>query len=512
MKSTSKNYFLYVRKSTDESNRQVLSIEAQLFELREMAKREGLEITGVYEESRTAKAPGRPQFNLMLSEIEKGKAQGIIAWHPDRLARNSVDGGRIVYLVDTGMLRDLRFPTFRFEPSAHGKFMLNVAFSQSKYYIDNLSENIKRGIRQKLRNGIWPSMAPIGYKNDRNSRCIVVDPAMAPLVRKAFELYATGNYALSEIRSRMSEVGFVTPRGRNFAVSNYQKIFRNPIYYGVLRSNGELFEGKHEPIISKRLFDEVQAVTERKSKSKSPGLKPFLYRGLFRCGECGCIVTTETQKGHNYLRCTKRVSPCTQKYVREEAISEQVDRVIAKVALEPAVADEMLAALGSEREEAAQAEAAGLEATKAALAACEKQIDLLLDMRLAEQIGETEYVAKKHSLVVRKAELRGKLEAYQENRRNRFEPAIQFVLEAKHGAKLLVEGNPDQKRDFLKKIGSNLKITDKELGVTFKSPWQFVADFNFSFARERAVNVFSLTGVNWRRGRDSNPRYPCEYT
>ena len=98
----------------------------------------------------------------MLSEIERGKAQGILAWHPDRLARNSVDGGRIVYLVDTGKIRDLRFPTFRFEPSAHGKFMLNIAFCQSKYYVDNLSENIRRGIRQKLRNGVWPSRAPIG--------------------------------------------------------------------------------------------------------------------------------------------------------------------------------------------------------------------------------------------------------------------------------------------------------------------------------------------------------------
>src|SRR5664279_750307 len=134
MKSTPNKFYLYVRKSTDESNRQVLSIEAQLFELREMAKREGLDIIGSFEESRTAKAPGRPQFNLMLAEIERGKAQGILAWHPDRLARNSVDGGRIVYLVDIGKIKDLRFPTFRFEASAHGKFMLNIAFCQSKYY------------------------------------------------------------------------------------------------------------------------------------------------------------------------------------------------------------------------------------------------------------------------------------------------------------------------------------------------------------------------------------------
>ena len=506
MKTEPIPFFAYVRKSTDESNRQVLSIQAQLFELHEFAKREGLTITRVFEESRTAKAPGRPQFNLMLSEIEKGKAAGVLAWHPDRLARNSVDGGRIVYLVDIGKLRDLRFPTFRFEATAHGKFMLNVAFSQSKYYIDNLSENIKRGIRQKLRNGVWPSKPPVGYLNDKNARAIVVDAAKAPLVRKAFELYATGNYALHEVRNRMNEVGLVAYTGARFSVSNYQALFKNPFYYGVMLSNGELFDGKHEPIISKRLFDEVQAVMERKSKAKTPALKSYLYRGLFRCGECGCIITTETQKGHNYLRCTKRVTACTQKYVREEIIAEQVDREIGKVALEAAIADAMLAELEKEQGVSAKAEAAAVEATKAALAACERQIDLLLDLRLSEQISEPEYVSKKHTLVNRKAELRGKLESFEANRRNRFEPAIRFVLEAKQGAKLVLEGNPEQKRDFLKKVGSNLRLAEKSLAVDFRNPWQFVADFNSDPALSLARQRENGENLNWRRGRDSNPR------
>ena len=499
-------FFAYVRKSTDESNRQILSIQAQLFELHEFAKREGVTIVRVFEESRTAKAPGRPQFNLMLSEIEKGKAQGVLAWHPDRLARNSVDGGRIVYLVDIGKLSDLRFPTFRFEPSAHGKFMLNVAFSQSKYYIDNLSENIKRGIRQKLRNGIWPSKPPVGYLNDKNARSIVVDAAKAPLVRKAFELYATGNFALHEVRNRMNDVGLVAYTGKRFSVSNYQKIFKNPFYYGVMLSSGEFFEGKHEPIISKRLFDEVQAVMERKSKAKTPTLKPYLYRSLFRCGECGCVITTETQKGHNYLRCTKRVTACTQKYVREEAISDQIDRAISKVALEAAVADAMAAALQKEQGESAKAEEAALEATKASLATCERQLDLLLDLRLSEQISEPEYVSKKHTLVNRKAELRGKLESFETNQRNRFEPAIRFVLEAKQGAKLVLEGNPEQKRDFLKKVGSNLKLAEKSLAVDFRNPWQFVADFNSDRASSLARQRENPENRNWRRERDSNPR------
>ncbi len=507
MNNSPNNFFIYVRKSTDESNRQVLSIQAQLFELQEMAKREGLNVVGTFEECRTAKQPGRPQFNLMLSEIEKGKAQGILAWHPDRLARNSVDGGRIVYLVDTGKIQDLRFPTFRFEASAHGKFMLNIAFSQSKYYVDNLSENIKRGIRQKLRNGIWPNRPPVGYFNDRNNRCIAVQPEKAKLVRKAFELYATGNYPLHEVRRRMEELGLTSSMNKRMSISDYQWTFQNPFFYGVMAFNGELYEGKHEPIISKRLFDRVQEVMAQKSKHKTPQLKLYMYRGLFRCGECGCFITTETQKGHNYLRCTKRIVPCTQKYVREEAIALQVDSTIEKVVLETAIADKMIRQFEKEREAAAKSQAAAIARYKADLTTCEKQIDLLLDMRLNEQISETEYVSKKHVLVNQKAELRGKMEAFERNRRNRFEPAIQFVLEAKQATILLAEGNQEKNRDFLKKIGSNFQVADKSLAVEFKKPWNLLAEFNSARTTNLAAGGEKSEILNWRREGDSNPRY-----
>lgn len=141
-----------------------MSIEAQLAELAEYAKREDLEIIEKFVESKSAKKPGREVFNKMIAKINESKAPlGLLAWHPDRLARNSVDGGQIIYLIDTAKPISLRFPTFWFEPTPQGLFMLQVAFGQSKYYSDNLSENVKRGIRQKLRRGEWPGLAPLGY-------------------------------------------------------------------------------------------------------------------------------------------------------------------------------------------------------------------------------------------------------------------------------------------------------------------------------------------------------------
>ena len=173
-------YFIYARKSTDDEDRQVLSIESQLKKVREYAQRENLIVVSEIVEAKTAKKPGRPLFNDLLLQLEHGRAEGILAWHPDRLARNSVDGGNIIYLVDQKVIKDLRFPTYRFDDNAQGKFMLSIAFGQSKYYIDALSENIRRGIRLKLSKGIWPQWAPIGYLNDRATRTIVKDEGKAP--------------------------------------------------------------------------------------------------------------------------------------------------------------------------------------------------------------------------------------------------------------------------------------------------------------------------------------------
>src|SRR3989338_2060790 len=222
----SQMFFLYARKSTESEKRQVLSIESQIVELRSLAQKENIIIKAEFTESMTAKEPGRPLFNEMISRIEKGEAQGIIAWHPDRLARNSVDGGRIVYLLDTGHIKFLKFPTFWFESSPQGKFMLNIAFGQSKYYIDNLSENVKRGLRQKVRNGVWPGLAPPGYLNNKNLRKVVIDPVKGPLVRRMFEAYATGEFNLPNMQKQAFEWGLMSRSGKFLSKSELQRILK----------------------------------------------------------------------------------------------------------------------------------------------------------------------------------------------------------------------------------------------------------------------------------------------
>ena len=506
MQNQTKKFFLYARKSTDEPERQVLSIEAQMFELREFAKKENLNIVCEFVESKTAKEPGREIFNDMVAQIEQGQAEGILAWHPDRLARNSVDGGRIIYLVDTGKISALKFPTFWFDPTPQGKFMLSIAFGQSKYYVDNLSENVKRGLRQKLRNGNWPAWAPLGYKNDKASRNILIDEEKSFLVKKAFETYATGNYTLKEVRKIINSLGLVGKRNKLLSISNYQYLLTNPFYYGIMRYSGELYEGKHEPIISKKLFDKCQEVMKQKSKPKTPELKPYVYRGVFHCGECSCFITTETKKGHNYLRCTKRKDDCSQKYLREEIMTEQIKKEIQKVFLPSDWAEKMIFHLENEKSEKAQSENSFAQKLKDELKDCEQKLELLLDMILEKSISQDEYVAKKQKILNRKIEISEKLQIFEQKSNNRFELAIQFIKEANQAQNIAFEENPELIRDFLKKIGSNFLLTDRTLTLEFKNAWKILAFRKAATPSAAAQEAETSETAILLGRRDSNPR------
>jgi site-specific DNA recombinase len=311
-------FFLYARKSTDVEDKQVRSIEDQIAELRAFAKQENLNIVDVFIEKQSAKIPGRPIFNEMLDKIEKGEANGILAWHADRLARNSVDGGRIIYLLDTGKLASLKFPTLWFENTPQGKFMLNIVFGQSKYYVDSLSENTKRGLRQKVRRGEYPSFAPIGYINDSRNKTIIVDKKKAKIIKEAFELYAKGNSRLEDICDFLAQRGIKSRGGKRIHKTRATFILSNPFYTGLFKYGGELHEGKHEPIIAKKIFDKVQEVLKQRGRPQhKTKYEPQPFCGLLRCGTCGMMITGEyrikKQKNGNehhyiYYHCTKKTN------------------------------------------------------------------------------------------------------------------------------------------------------------------------------------------------------------
>ena len=287
-------YFIYCRKSSEDEERQILSIEAQLQELRDFAKQNSLFIVKEFYESKTAKEPGREIFNSMVSEIEKGNASGILAWNPDRLARNSIDGGRIIYLVDTEKITSLKFPTFWFEATPQGKFMLSVAFGQAKYYTDNLRENILRGIRQKIRRGELSAKAPIGYFNEPRLRTIEPNRKTFNKVKTILRAFATGEFSLTATQRKMFSLGLVGRDGKLPHLSTIYNMLTNPFYYGHFRYRNEVHQGSHKPMISKKLFDKIQGALIANSKPrKNRGPKNFEFLNFAVCGECGYSITAE---------------------------------------------------------------------------------------------------------------------------------------------------------------------------------------------------------------------------
>ena len=274
-------YFLYVRKSTDTEDRQVLSIEAQLVELRALAKKENLEIAVEFTESRTAKVPGRPIFNDMMNRIQRGEAQGIICWKLDRLARNPVDDGLVRWLLQQKTIERIATPE-RSHYSADNVLPMSVEFSMANQYVRDLAFNTARGLRQKARNGHYPSVAPLGYLNDPRTKTIAVDRKKSEIVRTAFELYAQNGSRLEDVSRFLFENGIKTNATRRWKSSGERPlkkdqaklILTNSFYYGHFRYAGEMYEGKHTPIIAKELFDRVQKVLAMRGKTQRATKQP----------------------------------------------------------------------------------------------------------------------------------------------------------------------------------------------------------------------------------------------
>ncbi|MFA6548103.1 MAG: recombinase family protein [Candidatus Magasanikbacteria bacterium] len=473
-------YFLYARKSTDEDDRQVLSIESQITELREFGEKEKLEIVDEFIESKTAKIPGRPIFNKMMERIENNDGYGILAWHPDRLARNSVDGGKIIYLVDTGKILGLKFPTFWFDSTPQGKFMLNIAFGQSKYYIDNLSENIKRGLRQKLRRGEMPGKAPVGYLNELRHHTIVRDPVRAPLVAKLFEEYATGIYTLMGIEELSFSLGLISRQTNGpIKFSKLQEMLKNPFYYGVFVYHGEMYQGVHEPIISKQLFDKVQTVITSKAKPrKQKKTIDFAFRGLMTCGECGRAITSEKKikpsgKMYVYYRCTKKRRICSQKYVEEKELVKQINEQIKKVALSDEIKDNFLRQWEIDNTKYSTKSNADKTKLKTELKTLDEKQMTLLDAYLDRTITNEEYTAVKQKIINRKIEINESLKDKGNNWLGLFH---EWILLANQAKNIAVGENLEEKRSFLQKIGSDFRLAGQKVSWLWENSWAIIAE------------------------------------
>ncbi len=487
---------MYVRKSSEPDDRQVLSIESQKAELLKLY--EDLDIIEIIEEAKSAKAPGRPSFSTMMERIENGEANGLIVWHPDRLARNSVDGGRIIYDLDQGKLLDLKFPQYHFENSPEGKWMLSIIFGQSKYFVDKLSKDVKRGQRAKLQLGWMPGMAPLGYRNYHDittgQHVIIPDPERYALVEKMWKMMLTGAYSASRVLEIATEEwGFRTPKrarsgDKPLAYSGIFRLFNNPFYYGWFEYNGSLYQGKHPAMITEEEFWRVQKLLGRKGRPR-PKTKLFAYTGLIRCGECGSMITAEEKFKYNkqtgqlrryvYYHCTKKkkLHPrCPQPCIEVKELERQIMAVLEPLSIQEDFLRWGLDYLKKTSEQETVDRRAIYASAQSAYESTQKQLDELLNVRLRGLIDDEEFDRKRVVLQKERQRLKEKLEDT-EGRADRWLELAQNVL---HFSYMLSQrfnaAGMDEKRVILETLGSNLLLKDKKLRFEPVAPYCYLSN------------------------------------
>jgi len=479
-------YFLYCRKSSEDEDRQVLSIESQRGEMERLAFGwRDVEIIEVLEESFSARAPGRPVFQSMLKRIERGEADGIIAWHPDRLARNSIDGGRIIYLLDTNRLKDLRFATFSFENNSQGKFMLSIIFGYSKYYVDSLSENVRRGYRTKIERGWLPGIAPIGYLNEKEGKTIIADPERFPLVRRIWHLMLTGAYSPREIwelatrRWNLRTLKRKRIGGSLISLSAVYRILTNPFYAGVLVvREGKTLPGKHPRMITLDEFEKVQQLLGRPGRPR-PKTRAFAYTGMIRCGECGFSVTAEEKTNrfgshYTYYHCSKRRLDyhCKQRCVSVTNLETQILEFLQEIALPERFHKWALTNLPKLAiDEKVRLEAQRVSLQKAAVAVS-KELDNLTKMRIRDLLNDAEYATQRQELDRQQLAISEQIQNLGNGAGSWFEPAQLLISFSNRAGFCFSAGDLHTKRLILAAVGSNLVLKDEKLNIDAKKPFR----------------------------------------
>ena len=340
-------YCLYARKSTESEERQILSIDSQIKEMLQIAERENLEIVEMKRESHSAKATGqRPIFNEMINDLRMGKFNGILTWAPDRLSRNAGDLGSLVDLMDQKLLLEIRTFGQHFSNSPNEKFLLMILCSQAKLENDNRGVNIKRGQRARCEMGLWPTTPPTGYLTQRlaERKCqVIMDVERAPVIKKMFEKVAFDRWSGRKLYHWLKfELNFRTKSNHHLSLGNIYVLLQNTFYYGVFeypQKSGNWYNGKHEPLVSRDLFDKVQEQLKRDHIQRES--KEFAFTKLIKCGDCGSGITADEkfkkQKNGNvhryvYYSCTRsRDLHCKGGAIREEDLIIQLVKMMDRI-------------------------------------------------------------------------------------------------------------------------------------------------------------------------------------
>ena len=484
---------LYVRVSSKEQEREGFSIPAQRKLLAEYAIQHGFDVVQEFEDVETAKRAGRTAFSEMVTFIEASAKPRpvLLVEKTDRLYRNIRDWVTIadldveIHLVKEGVVLSE-------ESRSSEKFMHGIRVLMAKNYIDNLSEEVRKGMREKAEQGHWPTVAHVGYLNNPETRRIEVDPVRAPLVTKLFEWYARGDVSLKEVARRAAEIGLNHPRAqRRLVKSEIHRMLRNPIYAGDFLWKGRRYHGRHTPLISQALFETVQEVFTSANRPRYTKRR-HAFAGLVTCGRCGCGMTAELKKGrYVYYHCTGGRGRCGNTYVREEELSRLFADVVRRVQVPPHVADSIAEVLRESQADKARFHLTALMHLQQRYADAQAKLDRAYDDRIAGRITEALWLRKSSEWEAELASGRREMARHEQASHNYAATGSAIVELARKAHSLFVEQTPADQARLLRTLVSNSTFDRGSLSVTYVKPFDLLAEGNET--------------ENWLGDRDSNP-------
>jgi DNA invertase Pin-like site-specific DNA recombinase len=482
------SYVIYARKSTESEDRQVLSIDSQVQELRRLAEQRGIVAAELLTEAHSAKAPGRPVFGQLMRRVSRGGVQGIICWKMDRLARNHLDTGVILQALADGKLQEVITSDRTYSKDGNDRFMGSFELGMATKFIDDLRANVKRGNRARFQRG-WPNYRPpLGYLNDRLNKTVVKDPVRFDLLRRAWQLVLTGSLRPMQVLWILNEKwGFRTPkmtRGGDLPLSAavFYHLLHNSFYTGVMRlKSGEVYVGAYPPMVKQEEFDRVQEILAQAARPR-PKHHDFTYTGLMRCGRCGGAITAEEhiKPGRHYIyyHCSryKGATFCRERVVSETVLESQIVQILAGIRMPAKVLEWVLKQTTRSYEQETELQGKTQRMLESSIAASRKEAENLLSLRLRDIVPDDVYLARKQEIEERTAKLESQhtapvrsQESLDALTRDTFMFADRMVETFRNGTKV-------QRRMILETVSYNRELKGRIVRMQLKKPFQFLAE------------------------------------
>lgn len=490
-------YLIYVRKSTeDREDKQVLSIESQIEEIK--GKFPSYDVVEIIKESKSAYKPyNRPEFQRMIEIFESGKAQGLLAWHPDRLSREPISGGMVMHLLDKGVIKDLKFASYNFQLSPEGKMMLALTLSQSKYFSEKLSIDVKRGMLKKCKLGSMPTKPPLGYMPDRlaekGEKRHIKDPERFDLVRKMWELMLTGQYSIQKIINIATSWGLTTRPTKRIPAQTLSKatahrMFSDSYYAGEFVWNNEKYQGNYPAMVTMEEFTKVQILIGNKYVPR-PKKNETFFSGLIKCA-CGASIVLESKtkfvkaenkfKTYEYARCSrgKKGEKCIDPVIKLDDLKNQAIEYLKNIKISDAF--HKWAVKHAQTVQLSEKEDRSMElaSLRRAHDDCQKKLDNLLDLKISPSnsdgslLSDEDFKKRKDELTVERDRFLSSINQIN-LRADKWAVIIQEVFDVAYNAQREFEETEDvqKKKDLLAKIGANLTLSNGKLDIQGKESY-----------------------------------------